>query len=727
MKAGTKRFFRVVLPLTIMALVILASYTYCHRESKEQVLLQIVTQTLNIAHFNPLKVDDDFSEKVFNLYIKRMDYSKRFFTKEDLKKLEPYKTKLDDEVKASNFEFYNEVNEIFKSQYTLVQGYYRELLSKPFDFTVAETLESDADKSEFAANNSDLKDLWRKSLKYQVLTRINDMMDIESAKKAKVPGKVNDVIDMVPDDDSKDLKTDSLKPKTFAEMESDARKRVLKLYDEWFKRLNQSDDTEKFSAYVNAITSVYDPHTQYLPPRDKENFDIGMSGQLEGIGAQLQETEGNIKIVSIVPGSPSWLLGKLAPNDLILKVAQENQEPVDVYGMKIDDAVKLIRGKKGTKVSLTIKKYVNDSIIKVSITRDVIILEETYAKSALLSKPGSNDKYGYIYLPKFYADFNKTETGRNCAEDIETELAKLKKEKVKGVILDLRENGGGSLPEAVRMAGLFISKGPVVQVKAKVGPSRVYEDTDPTIQYGGPLVILVNSLSASASEILAAAMQDYKRAIIIGTPSTFGKGTVQTIVDLDDQLPMGFKNVNDLGELLITIQKFYRINGGATQLKGVVPDLIIPDAYSSLEIGEREEDYSMPWTKIDAVNYTTWDGIKNFDGIIKKETANIDADKDIQLVKEQSKTIKKLKDETLVPLKLEDYKKLEKNRKEMTKKFDEIYKKDNGLEIQSLAFDMNAAKADTSKQKRMQAWVKELKNDLFLKEAINTVSSIAAN
>jgi carboxyl-terminal processing protease len=707
MKAGTRRFFKVVLPLMVMALVILASYTYCHRETKEQVLMQIVTQTLNIAHFNPLQMNDDFSEKVYNLYIKRMDYSKRFFTKEDLKKLEVYKTKLDDEVKTQNFEFYNMANALYDTQLKLVKGFYKEILSKPFDFNVSETLESDADKADFATNNEKLKDLWRKSLKYQVLTRVTDMMALQE-KQAKT-------------------KSDTAKVKTFAEMEADARSKVLKLHDDYFRRIEMEDETDKFSTFVNAVTSVYDPHTQYLPPSDKENFDMSISGQMEGIGAVLQESDGNVKVVSIVPGSPSWLQGELQPNDYILKVAQENQEPVDVVGMRLDDAVKLVRGKKGTKVTLTIKKYIDQSIKHITITRDVVIIEETFAKSALISNPGSKDKFGYIYLPKFYVDFDHTETGRNCADDVAQELVKLKAEGVKGVILDLRENGGGSLPDAVRMAGLFIPKGPIVQVKAKVGPTRVLSDQDPSVQYGGPLVVLVNSFSASASEILAAAMQDYKRAIIIGTPSTFGKGTVQTIVPLDEQVGGSYKSLGDFGSLLITIQKFYRINGGATQLKGVTPDIIIPDAYSELEMGEKEQDYYMPWTKIDPVNYTPWTGIKNYDRLIAQEQTSVKADPEIAIVEEQSKVFKKLKDETLIPLKLDDYKKLEKNRTESSKRFEDLAKKENGLDIQSLAADISSAKNDTSKMARMSVWIKDLKKDLYLKEAIKVAGAIGAN
>lgn len=705
MKTGRKRFFRVVLPSLIMASVILVSYTYCHRGgvTKEQVLLQLITNTLNFAHYSPVEINDDFSSKAYGLYIKNMDYSKRFFTKEDLKKLEAYKLKIDDEIRAESFELYNLADSLFSKQVELVHSYYLDILSKPFEFKTNESYETDPDKTDFAQDNKHLKEIWRKTLKFQVLSRLNDMIASQEQAKAK---------------------SDTVKSRSVEEMEKMAREKVLKINDSWYKRLSKRDESDRFSLYLNAIVGVYDPHTQYFPEKEKKAFDIRMSGQLEGIGALLQETdEGYVRVAEIVLGSPSWLQGELQKNDLIMKVGQENQPMVDVAGMLVDDVVKLIRGKKGTKVTLNVKK--TDGTIKnITITRDVVVIEETYAKSAIISTNGSGDKFGYIYLPEFYIDFDNMATGRSCAEDIAKELEKLKAENVKGVILDLRDNGGGSLADAVKMGGLFIKKGPIVQVKARSGPAKVLEDTDPSVQYGGPLVIMVNSLSASASEILAAAMQDYKRAIIIGAPSTFGKGTVQTRIFLDDQLNGAFQSMKPLGAIHVTIQKFYRINGGATQLKGVTPDIILPDIYSQIDLGEREQDYCMPWNQIAPVNYSEWSDNKNFPEIIKKENDYIASNEDFSIIKEEAKVLKKQKDQSTLSLNLETFKKDEKTRQDMSKRFDELAKKENGLTARSLLSDDLSTKNDTARIARNKLWLDGLKKDIYLKEAVRVVSEI---
>ena len=714
--------------LIVMSLaVILASYTFCNRQNKEQVLIDLVAQILERFHFSPVTMDDDFSTKVYNLYFKRLDFNKRFFTKEDFKKLAPYKTKLDDEIKSQSIEFYSVSSEMFFQNMEKVKGYYTEILSKPFTFTSDETFETDGDKADFAANEAALKELWAKALKYQVMVRLKDMIDIQeqtkpdSAKvktKTELIGSPNKSIIEDPNDTQEVAAIVKGPKKTIAELESEARKKVLKVHDDWFKRLKQMSEIERFSIYLNAITGVFDPHTQYMSPPDKEDFDASMSGQFEGIGAVLQAAESYVKIASLVPGGPSWLQGELKANDIILKVAQEKKEPVDITDMSLPDVVKMIRGKKGTKVTLTIKKL--DGVIKpVTITRDVVILEETFAKSAVIDNPLG--KIGYLYLPKFYQDFKDPENGRSCAEDVAKEIEKLKSENVTGIILDLRNNGGGALIDAIKMAGLFISKGPIVQVKRKDRSPQIYEDTDPAIQYGGPLVIMVNSLSASASEILAAAMQDYHRAIIIGS-TTFGKGTVQDQRNLDEaSISQKFE---PLGGMLITVQKFYRINGGSTQLKGVTPDIVVPDILSEIEIGEREQEYCMPWTKVNPATYNTWTGLPKFEQIVQKETSAIASDKNLQLVKEQALELKKQHNETLVSLNLDKYKKQEKQIEERSKRFSEVAKKDYGLKFSLLDSDKTEMKSDTAKLVRNKNWIKDLTKDIQLKEAAQVVSLI---
>ncbi len=731
MKRLIKPHLKYATLFTVIVLtIILLSYSFCIRENKEQVLIQLVTQALEMAHFSPLDINDEFSAKVYNLYLKHIDYNKRFFTKEDLKKFEVYKTKIDDEIKSRSIEFYTLANEVLTKNIDKVQKYYTGILAQPFTFDENETLETNPDKADFPQNDAALKEAWRKALKYQVLVRISNMMDEQARNYTRtVKKKTLDEMNADPDSRSKVLMdepaaqsdADTVKKKTFVEMEADARSKVLKTHNDWFKRLKQMSEIDRFSLYLNAMTGIYDPHTQYLPPEDDENFNISMSGQLEGIGALLQQNaDGYVEILNIVPGSASWLEGELKAKDLILKVKQEKQEPVDVYNMRLDDVVKMIRGKKGTKVTLTVKK-IDGTIKNITITRDVVILEETYAKSSIINNQTA--KVGYIYLPKFYANFEQTETGRTSAEDVAKEVEKLKHEKVNGIIIDLRNNGGGSLTDAVKMAGLFISSGPVVQVKTKMGIPKILEDTDTTIQYRGPLVVLVNSFSASASEILAAAMQDYHRAVIMGT-TTFGKGTVQTKMELDRYWNGANQNMGSLGSLLVTIQKFYRINGGSTQLKGVTPDVLLPDQYSEIETGERDQEYHMPWTQIKSVTYSSWTGLPKFEQIIQKENTKVAADPDFKTIRDEALNLKKQHDETLETLNLDKFRNQEKAVQEENKRLDTLSKKENGLKIHLLAIEEQAMKGDTAKIVRNNNWIKELSKDLDLKEAVQTISLI---
>ncbi|MEO1715046.1 MAG: S41 family peptidase, partial [Bacteroidota bacterium] len=369
---------------------------------------------------------------------------------------------------------------------------------------------------------------------------------------------------------------------------------VLKTFDDWYERLEKRKRSDYLSIYINSITNVFDPHTSYFEPIEKQNFDINMSGKLEGIGARLQSDGNYTKITSVIVGGPAWKQGDLKENDKIMKVAQDGEDPIDVTGMQLDDVVSQIRGEKGTKVILTVKK-IDGSIADIEIVRDVVILEEGFAKSLILHTT-AKEKVGFISLPRFYDDFYDEE-GRSCARDVATEIDKLKKENVRGIILDLRNNGGGSLRDVVTMSGFFIEKGPIVQVKARGRSPEVLEDNDPSVKWDGHLIVMVNQFSASASEILAAALQDYERAVIVGSTSTFGKGTVQRFYNLDRAIP-GYSELKPFGEIKLTTQKFYRIDGGSTQLKGVTPDIILPDMYSYIETGEKEQEYPMNWTQI---------------------------------------------------------------------------------------------------------------------------------
>lgn len=678
------------LPVAVVALV---SFRYILQNGKEEAIDQIMLQSLNSYHYSPKLINDEFGEKVFDLYIKRLDYNKKFFLQSDISDLKKREHDIDDEIKDSKFAFFDKSLELLNKRIDEAQAYYKEILDKPFTFTKEEQLELDAEKLNFSKNKNELKEAWRKSLKYQTLSRMVDMIETQEKEKEK---------------------SDTVTIKSKEELEIEARKKVLKSNDDWFKRIKKLDKNDRTAMYFNAITSIYDPHTEFYPPKEKANFDIGMSGQLEGIGAQLQEKDGAIKVSSIVPGSASYRQGQLKAGDIIVKVAQGDAEPVDVTDMRLDDAVQLIRGKKGTEVRLTVKKP-DASTAVIAITRDIVVIEETYAQSALLK---GKKNIGYIKLPSFYADFNGV-NGRSCAKDVKKEVLKLKDENVDGIILDLRYNGGGSLQDAVNMAGLFIERGPIVQVKSRTDAPHVMDDKDPAVVYDGPLVVMINSNSASASEILAAAMQDYKRAVIVGTsPSSFGKGTVQRFFDLDDYLPSQFASIKPLGQVKITTQKFYRINGGATQLKGVTPDITLPDPYYLLDQGEKEQDFPMAWDEIAPANYQTVQPHYSLADLNSKSMARLKSNEGFTILEDAAKRLRKQKDSTVVSLSFDKYYAEQKRIKAESKKMDDLDKEIPGLDVASLKPDAMTIEGDTTKMNKAKDWFKNIKKDIYLNETV---------
>jgi len=668
--------------------------------TKDKVLLDVLVRSIENSHFEPKPLNDQFSEDVYNLYLKRLDYNKRFLLQSDVDKLSEFKTKIDDQIKAGNYTFFDLTNEILRERVGEIKEFYQEILDKPFDFSINETIDLDEENREFQKNKKDLKAFWHKSLKYEALTRIHDQ-----ERKQEKASEDNDTLTIL----------------SFDEMEAKARKNMLKSNDRFFDRMEKWTRDDLKEIYLNSITAVYGPHTGYFPPKDKANFDISMSGQLEGIGAQLQERDGFIRVSSIVPGSPSYLQGELEEGDLILKVAQENGAPVDITDTRIDEAVKLIRGKKGTKVILTIKKL-NGLIKDITIVRDVVVLEETYAKSAVIENDGV--RVGYIKLPKFYADFNKS-GGRSAADDVEKEIAKLKTEKVDGIILDLRGNGGGSLRDAIEMTGHFIEQGPVVQVKGRYTPAEVMKDNDKTVSYDGPLVVMINQFSASASEILAAAIQDYDRGIILGSSSSFGKGTVQRFFELDRYLTAGASQYRPLGAVKITTQKFYRINGDATQLKGVESDIVVPTQYAYFDMGEKEQEFVMPWDEIDAVDHSIWKPKYNESEVISKSQERIRSNELFKKIDENAKLLKSQTDETIISLNYDSFS----SKQAMLDAQDDAYEqimKDAPvqLDVKNLQVDVRSFEADSVKTEINEKWLKNLKKDVTLEEAVFVIKDM---
>ncbi|GGG59162.1 carboxy terminal-processing peptidase [Hymenobacter glacieicola] len=694
----------------LLAVFVLASYKLYRRNDgrspqKDEVLIKAMLQGLSQAHYQPERIDDAFSKRVFDLYLKRLDSSKKFLLQTDVEQLRKYQLDIDNQVQRGTHEFMDLGNQLMAQRVKDIQGLYRDILSKPFDFTTEESFETESDKVTFAANAAAQREEWRKFLKYQTMVRVSEMMDEQAKKKDKPLASTSATPSPA---------TTSEPMRTPAQMEAEARKRVMKYFDDYFKDLQQTDANDRLAMYANTIANTYDPHTEYFAPRDKETFDIAMTGRFEGIGASLQEKDGQIKVSDIIPGSASYRQGELKAGDVILRVAQGAAEPVSVEGMRLDKAVSMIKGKKGTEVRLTVKKP--DASTKIiSIIRDVVVIEETYAQSATIEDNGK--KLGYIKLPNFYADFNDN-GGRSSAADVKKELEKLKAENVQGVVLDLRFNGGGSLQDAVEMAGLFVDSGPVVQVRNSQGAPTILNDRDPRIQYGGPLVVLVNKYSASASEILAAAIQDYKRGVVMGSASTYGKGTVQRIFDLDEAMPAEFNNIKPFGSLKLTTSKFYRINGGSTQFKGVIPDIILPDAYSYLDQGEKETDYPLKWDEITPARYRAWNAAPAIDKLRQASTARVNASPSFKQLSDMVQRMVKRKDDTKVSLKLANYRAEQLQAKAESDKYEAVQNAAQPIAISPLTFDLRQLGADTIKVNRASRFVKPLKKDITLREAV---------
>lgn len=674
---------------------------------KNKILNNIIVSGLERYHFQAPQLDDSLSAHFFNEYLNDIDRFKMFLLQEDIDYLGKYRYALDDQLATDRLDFFNLSINLLEKRTKEAQGYYRDILKKPFDFSIKEKEEQDPDKMDYATTKKALKERWRTYLKTQCLRDVWNAIDKQEKAHAK-----NDTVTLLPQ----------------AKIEANKRKKLLKRQDEWFHRLlDKVNNTDRIALYANSLSSVFDPHSSYFPPKLKDDFDIAFSGKLEGIGATLSPKDGYIRIVDLVPGSPSWKSKKLKKDDLIIKVAQGDEDPVDVYDMRLDDAVKMIRGAKGTEVRLTIKKP-DESIIVVPLIRDVVIREETYAKSCILERQegGTTTKVAYIYLPSFYTDFRSSK-GRSCDTDMAKEIAKVKADGINNIILDLRHNGGGSLGGAVNIAGLFIDKGPVVQRKNSMGDTKVLSDTDPRTQFDGNLIILVSETSASASEILAAAMQDYKRAVIVGPISTYGKGTVQQFIDIDRLLPAKFNEYKSFGSIKITMEKFYRINGGATQLKGVTPDIVLPTNYAHIDFGEKETDYPLQWDEIQAAKYNVKSKyIPNMAALQKQSQARIDKDSSFQKIKTYAKWIKKERDNTVVPLDMDSYAAKEKARKAYQKRFDKVGKDSLDFGVYDLSSDAARINADSVKREDRNDWYQQLSKDIYIQEALNICRDLQA-
>ena len=705
-----KRNYKLLL---VVAALSVALWSFIPKEKndpeKDKLLLELLTFVIERGHYEPAAMDDKFSKGVYKDYIEALDPSKRFFLQSDIDEFAKFELQLDDQIKNKDLAFFNLTYDRLMKRITESKDFYKEILDKPFDYNVKEDFNTDYEKLPFAKTTAELKDKWRKQIKLSTLSSLTDKLKMQDDLKN---GVVNDKTKKAT---AKDAKVET---KTFEQLEKETRESSLKSLNEYFDFINDLDQNDWFSVYVNAIASRFDPHTNYFAPDEKERFDVSISGKLEGIGARLQKKNDYTEISELISGGPAWRGKELEAGDIIMKVAQGSDEPIDVVGMHLDDVVKKIKGPKGTEVRLTVKK-VDGTIKIISILRDIVEIEETYAKSSIVEKNGI--KYGVIYLPKFYIDFENND-GRDAGKDIAIEVERLKKENVQGIIMDVRDNGGGSLKTVVDIAGLFIEEGPIVQIKSAGKKKEVLYDRDKKVQWDGPLVIMTNEFSASASEILAAAIQDYRRGIIIGSKQSYGKGTVQNVIDLN-QFVRG-STMGDLGALKTTTQKFYRINGGSTQLEGVHSDVVVPDKYAYLKMGERDIDNAMPFDKIDPATFDFWNKQDNFDNAIDNSNKRIAANPQFKLIDENAKWIDERDKENVYSLNIDQFKKEQAAIEEKAKKYKSISDYQNSLKFSSLPYEVDAMKADVALKEKRDRWHESLAKDIYVEEAINVLDDL---
>jgi C-terminal peptidase (prc) len=668
--------------------------------SKYEKILHNVGEMLTEIHYSPKKIDDNFSKDIFRKYLaEKIDPQKNILLQSDIQQLKKFETRLDDEIKGGSIQFVPAVSEIYKKRVPEIEAIFTEILARPFDFTKDETANLDPDQLDYPKNESERREAWRKRLKYMTLERYADLLERREKNKG----------------------TPDFVAKKDEELEKEAREQVLKIMRRAYERMKVklNDEDDRFNEYVKTITESFDPHTTFFPPVDKRYFDEEMSGRFFGIGASLREEDGNIKIGTLLTGSPAWKSGEISIGDAILKVAQGDAEPVDLTGFTVPDAVKIIRGKKGTEVRLTLRKA-DGSIKVVSLIRDEIIQDETFARSAIINQGGS--KIGLIYLPEFYADFDNPK-GPRCSEDVRKEIIKLKEQKVDGIIMDLRSNGGGSLYDVVQMVGLFIEGGPVVQVRDRDGKQpQIYYDRDKTALYDGPLAVMVDEFSASASEIFAAAIQDYNRGIIIGSSSTYGKGTVQRNIGLDKT--MGFLDPNsDLGTVKLTLQKFYRINGGSTQLRGVSSDIALPDIFEFSKLREKDNPGALPWDEIQKADYKPWKYGLDLEPIKKASLERQKANEVFSKIRAHAEFLAK-QDNKVYTLNLKKFQAEQKKAKEAIKQLESLSKLTTELDVQALPEDLKRFEYDAGKSERFKQWIKNLRSNIYLNEAVHVMNDM---
>jgi carboxyl-terminal processing protease len=692
--------------------------------TKEKVAAQIMLDRLESWHYQPQELDDQLSERIFKLFFDRLDYRKEFFLKSDIEKFKARSSDFDDELKNASEAFVDEVFKALDQRIEEVRAFYPEILKQTFDFNQESKMELDPDKRDYCSNAAELRSHWEQSIRLQITSEYLDILE-EKARENDKSAKSDSGGDAEKDSEAKsgELK---IYPEYYwdPEIEKEARAVVERRLKRSFDRMLEQRREDRMAIFLSSVANSFDPHTEFFPPQSKEDFDIGLTGTLEGIGAVLQEDDGYIRVKEIVPGGAAWRQKELGEEDLIIEVAQGDEEPVSVVEMRVRDAVKLIRGKKGTEVRLTVKKPNGESKV-IPIIREVVVMEDSYAKAAVIENQKLNNKFGYIYLPTFYHD--PSEGGRDSAQDIRNALVQLKEKQVDGVILDLRNNGGGLLDDAVKMAGLFFKKGPVVQVRDRVEQGKVLEDTDPEEVYDGELVVMINVRSASASEIVAAALQDYGRAILVGSKSSFGKGTVQMFLDLDRYLRFRFQNLRPLGALKLTIQTFYRINGASTQYRGVESDIVLPDIYGAMEIGERELDYSLPFNQVAPVEFQKWDRMTYDHAMLQENSSTrIANNQTFAKIIQEAQMLRDRKEDTLKSIRIEDLYADRKKMHDQSEELDELRGSQDHIVVEALPSLESNKESLSDRLKQMDEWSEGVNKDVYIEEAMNVLHDMIA-
>ena len=697
---GSVKRLPVVLILFSLALFLTLSSLGIGKKvppGKYENVLHRVAKMLQDGHYQPQPIDDAFSKKIFRKYLQELDPEKAFLIKADVEALNRYSTQIDNELMGDPVRFFLFAGQSFNERMEEAAILSKEILKTPFNFDLQENILLDGEKMNWSADENERKDRWRKKLKFQVLERFYDLVESRERNR-KQPDFV--------------IKSDS-------ELEIEAREKVRRQLDRTFDRYrNKFSADDQFNLFVNTITNTMDPHTEFFPPIDKRYFDEEMSGRFYGIGASLQYDDGNIKITSVVTGSPAYKSGEIQAGDIILKVAQGADEAVDLTGYLVPDAVKLIRGKLGSEVRLTLRKPDGSNKLVVLI-RDEIVQDESFARSAIVEKNGQ--RIGYIFLPEFYADFERPD-GNRCYIDVAKEIVKLKEQKIDGLVMDLRNNGGGSLYDVVQMVGLFIEEGPVVQVKDREGRPTVLRDKDKNILYNGPLTVMVNEFSASASEIFAAAIQDYRRGVVIGSTSTYGKGTVQRNVGLDPENGY-FMSSSELGTLKLTLQKFYRVNGGSTQLRGVSSDIVLPDNLEDLKIREKDNEDALAWDEIGKVLIQPWVTGYDLNSIQQTHQARMRANSRFQTIRDNATWLSQVREQDY-PLDYTRYKELQQRIQQTVKQNDQLSKLSETLQVRSLPGDLERWNNDKPKQDRFKIWLKLLEQDVYLYETLQVMDDM---